>query len=134
MAVTWATVADVTDALGAVPVSDTAHLTRCTDAANQFGFRRRAQAGYIDEPDVSPGPDVTLGVVTYAVALYRERGSVDSFTSFDQFAVNAVPSSSFGQVLRLLGVGRPAVDTASGDVAAYMWSRHRRHYALGVWP
>ena len=37
----WATVADVTAALG-VPVSNPEHLTRCVDAANAFAFRRRA--------------------------------------------------------------------------------------------
>lgn len=127
MAVVWATVDDVTDALGTVPVSasDVAHLDACTAAANAFAYRRRIQAGYSDDPAVSPGDDVTLGVVTYAVALWRERGAVDSFTSFDAYAAAAVPSSTFGQVLRLLGVGRPAVDAAPVDPAAAYAARLR---------
>jgi hypothetical protein len=120
MGVTWATVGEVENALGVPPSApgDVAHLDRCTAAANAFGFRRRAQAGYVDEPDVAPGDDAVLGVITYAVALWRERGAVDSFTSFDAYAAAAVPSSTFGQVLRLLGVGRPAVDAPRPDPAA----------------
>ena len=106
---TWATPEDVIAAIGQ-PVTDTDHLDLCTDAANAFAWRRRVQAGYVDDETTSPGPDVTLGVVTYATTLYRERGSVDSFASFDAFQAGAVPSSTLGQVLRLLGVGRPATD------------------------
>ena len=127
---TWATVADVTAAVG-VPVSNPEHLTLCVDAANGFAFRRRAQAGYLDDPDVSPGPDATLGVVTYATALYRERGSVDSFASFEEFAASGavLPAATFGQVLRLLGIPRGAIDrpyTADEVVAL----RHRRLVVL----
>lgn len=120
----WVTVDQVAEALG--PQQDAADpfLSTCTDAANAFGFRRRAQAGYIDDPDVPPGPDASLGVTTYAVALYRERGSVDSFASFDEFATGSVPSSSFGQVLRLLGVPRPQVDRLASDLLLTPY-RHR---------
>ena len=132
---TWATVDDVTAAIG-VPVSNPDHLAACVDAANAFGWRRRAAAGYVDDPDISPGPDATLGVVTYATALYRERGSVDSFASFEEFAAAGavLPSATFGQVLRLLGIPRPAVDrpyTVDEIVAV----RHRRRSAyLAAWP
>jgi hypothetical protein len=114
MAVTWATVDDVTDALG-VPTTDTAHLDACVAAANAFAYRRRLQAGYVDDETVAPGDDAHLGVVTYAVALFRERGTVDSYASFDAYAAGAVPQSTFGQVLRLLGVPRPAVDRPYTD-------------------
>jgi hypothetical protein len=107
----WASTEDVLAAIGQ-PVTDTDHLDNCVEAANAFAWRRRQQAGYTaDDPFVAPGPDVTLGVVSYATALYRERGTVESFASFDAFAAGAVPSSSMGQVLRLLGVPRPAVDS-----------------------
>lgn len=106
---TWATADDVLAAIGQ-PVTDTDHLDLCTDAANAFAWRRRVQAGYVDDPDISPGPDVTLGVVTYATTLYRERGSVDGFASFDAWQAGAVPTSTLGQVLRLLGTPRPAID------------------------
>jgi hypothetical protein len=109
MAVTWATVDDVLDALG-VPAADSEHLQRCVDAANQFGYRRRAEAGYIDVEDVAPGPDAHMGVIMYAVALYRERGTVDSYATFENYAAGVVPLATHGQVLRLLGVPRPAID------------------------
>lgn len=109
MAVTWCTVDDVTDAIG-VPATDTEHLQRCVDAANAFGFRRRAEAGYTDTEAEAPGPDALLGVITYAVTLYRERGTVDSYASFDAYAAGAIPQATHGQVLRLLGVPRPAID------------------------
>lgn len=109
MTVTWITVADVADALGIPPADDT-FLATATAAANTFAYRRRANAGYVDAEDVSPGDDVTLGTTIYAVALYRERGSADSFASFDAFQTGVIPSSTFAQVLRLLGIPRPAVD------------------------
>lgn len=108
----WVTVDEVLDALGQPPATpgDADHLDRCVAAGNQFGFRRRSQAGYHDDPDVSPGPDVTMGVISYTVALYRERGAVDSFASFEGFQAGIVPASTFGQVLRLLGVPKPMID------------------------
>lgn len=109
MSVAWITVEEVTDALG-VPVTDPDHLQRCVDAANAFCYRRRLQAGYIDALEVSPGPDVSMAAIFYATALYRERGSVDSFASFEAYQAGAVPPSTFGQVLRLLGTPRPAID------------------------
>jgi len=107
---TWVDSAEVAEALGSVSAADAPYLDRCTAAANEFAFRRRREAGYIDDPDISPGADASMGTTMYAVALFRERGSVDSFASFDEFAAGLPPSSSFGQVLRLLGVPKPAVD------------------------
>ena len=124
----WATVDDVTDALG-LPVSDPDHLGRCVDAANAYAFRRRYAAGYIDDPDIAPGPDATMGTIVYAVALYRERGAVDSYASFETFTAGVIPQSTFGQVNRLLGVPKPAVDRPpTVDELSYA----RRRYQ-GVW-
>jgi hypothetical protein len=55
-----------------------------------------------------PGGDVKLGTVMFAGSLYRERGSVDSFASFEQMG-NPVPFGSSGQINRLLGVNRSQV-------------------------
>jgi hypothetical protein len=107
---TWVDSAAVAEALGGVAPADEDFLDRCTAAANTFAFRRRQQAGYTDDPDVSPGPDADMGVTLYAQALFRERGSVDSYASFEDFSTGVLPPSSFGQVLRLLGVPKPAVD------------------------
>jgi hypothetical protein len=125
----WISTADVLAALGPVADPLDPFLETATAAADAFAQRRRASAGYIDDPDVSPGPDVTTGTTLYAVALFRERGAVDSFASFDAFQTGVIPSGSMGQVLRLLGVGRPAVDRPYTD-AELQASRTR--YRLGV--
>lgn len=124
----WVTVEQVAEALGSG--TDDPFLAACTDAANAWAYRRRKSSGYLDDTDVSPGADAELGVITYAIVLYRERGAVDSYASFDDFAAGAVPSSSITQALRLLGVPKPQVDRAATDVPAYrrLGSRH------AVWP
>jgi len=123
----WATPDDVNAALGGT-ATDTEFLTACTDAANAYAFRRRLEAGYVDDELITPGPDVTMGVVMYAVSLYRERGSVDSYASFDAFASGVMPSSTYGQVNRLLGVPRGQVDAPpTGDELARI--RVRRQHA-----
>lgn len=122
---TWCTVAEVEDALG-VPVTDQAHLARCVDASNAFCYRRRLEAGYVDDIDVSPGADATMAAITYSVTLYRERGAVDSFASFDAFATGAFPTSTMGQVLRLLGAPRGQVDRPPLTPVATPYARGRR--------
>lgn len=121
----WATPDDVNAALGGT-ATDTDFLTACTDAANAYAWRKRFEAGYVDDATVTPGPDVTMGVVMYAVALYRERGSVDSYASFDAFASGVMPSSSHGQVNRLLGVPRGMVDNPYVEQVAALRRRHLR--------
>ena len=108
----WVDVSQVSEALGG---SSDPFLQPCTDAANAWAFRRRQSAGYADDPDVSPGPDADLGVITYAIVLFRERGSVDSYASFDEFSTGIVPSSTVTQALRLLGVPKPMVDKLTTD-------------------
>ena len=107
---TWITAADVLAWLGisVATANDTAFVGSCTDAANAFAFRRRKEAGYFDSLTTVPGADVKLGTTMLAGALYRERGSVDSFASFE--AMN-IPGSvgSMGQINRLLGVNRSQV-------------------------
>lgn len=101
----WADTADVEEALpGITPDPD--WLQSCTDAANAWAFRRRLSAGYADDPDLTPGADVTLGVVLWAVSLYKQRGSVDGFDSFNQLE-GFIPTGSLGEVNKLLGIPRP---------------------------
>lgn len=107
----WATFAEVARTMAVNPatltVEDADELEACTAAANQYIYRRRAEAGYTaDLPATAPGPDVTRAVVLYAVALWRERGSVDSFASFADFTPSPV-TGSMGQILKLAGVPRP---------------------------
>ena len=108
---TWVTNANVTEWLGisVATANDTAFITKCVSAANAFAYRRRQESGYLtDELATSPGGDVTLGTIMYAALLYRERGSADSFASFDAMGTVPVPSA-LGRILQLLGVGRPQV-------------------------
>lgn len=108
---TWTTVAQVQEWLGidSATANDTAFLTKCVSAANAFCYRRRVEAGYLqDSLTVSPGGDVTLGTIMYGATLYRERGSVDSFASFDAMGSPVIPST-MGRILQLLGCNRPQV-------------------------
>lgn len=108
---TWVTNAMVEEWLGisVATANDTAFITKCVSAANAFAYRRRVESGYLEDSlTTSPGGDVTLGTIMYAALLYRERGSADSFASFDAMGTIPVPSA-LGRILQLLGVGRPQV-------------------------
>jgi len=84
-------------------------LTQCAAAANAFAYRRRVEAGYLqDSLTTSPGGDITLGTTLYAASLYRERGSIDSFQSFDAMSTTN-PAMSLGRIHQLLGVNRSQV-------------------------
>jgi hypothetical protein len=107
--VTWIDDQDVLDWLGIDPatLNDELFVTVCTDAANEVAYRRRSAAGYTDSVSTC-GSDVKLGTTMYAAALYRERGSLDSFQSFDVMQTPA-PTGAMGQILRLWGCNRAQV-------------------------
>jgi len=107
--VSWINVADVQSWLGidVATSNDTAFITVCVNAANNYIFRKRREAGYTDSM-TTIGADVKLGTVMYAATLYRERGSADSFASFDSMSSVPIPSS-MGRIMALLGCGRPQV-------------------------
>jgi len=107
---TWITSSDVEEFLGisAATANDTAYIATCVSAANVFAYRRRSEAGYHDNADAAPDGAVALGCTLYAAALYRERGSIDSFASFDQMG-GATPFGSFARIMQLLGINRPQV-------------------------
>jgi hypothetical protein len=109
-ACTWVDSTDVEGFLGVAPasLSDAAYLQSCVDAGNDWAYRRRQSAGYDDWADLVPSADVRLGTIMYAAALYRERGSVDTFASFADMAPLA-PIGSNMQVLRLLGLNKPVI-------------------------
>jgi hypothetical protein len=90
---TWASDQDVLDWLGIDPATpnDEAFVTVATNAGNAFAYRRRRE-----------------GTIMMGAALYRERGSVDSYASFDQMG-GAVPFGTHGQINKLLGVNRAQV-------------------------
>ena len=107
---TWITAGQVEDWLGIGTASalDTTFLTQCAAAANAFCFQRRLESGYIDEKATSPSDSVTLGTIAYGGFLYRQRGAVTDFASFDGLpAGNSVGLSPM--IKQLLGIPRPQV-------------------------
>lgn len=108
---TWITNQMVLDWLGIAPASanDTAFITVCTEAANALAYRRRRESGYTDSLSTVPGADAKLGTIMMAASLYRQRGSVDSFQSFEAFAAGNAPVGSMGEILRLWGCNRAQV-------------------------
>jgi len=107
---TWITNQMVIDWLGiaTATANDTTFITKCVAAANAYAYRRRREAGYYDSLTTVPGGDVELGTIMFAGSLYRERGSVDSFASFEQMGT-PVPFGANGQINRLLGINRSQV-------------------------
>ncbi len=88
--------------------ADVTFLTICASASNQFAFRRRSEAGYVDSLTVVPSEDVKLGTIMYGGALYRQRGSIDQFASFDPMSTASVVGLS-PIIKQLLGIDRPQV-------------------------
>ena len=108
---TWVTISDVMSWLGitVATANDTAFVGVCTDAANDWAYKQRVSAGYQGESlSTVPNRSVELGTVMYAAALYRERGSIDSFASFTDLG-SPTPVGSMGQIMRLLGIRRAQV-------------------------
>ena len=107
---TWITVADLTEFLGisGATANDTAFMTSSVNASNAWSFRRRNQAGYHDSLTSVPDAAVKAGVVLMAGSLYRERGSIDSFASFQDMSISA-PVASMGRINQLLGIKRSQV-------------------------
>ena len=107
---TWTTSANVTEFLGiaAATANDTAYIATCVAAANAWAFRKRVEAGYTDAPATSPSSDVTLGTTLYAAALYRERGSIDSFQTFETMTPSTT-GFNMGRIHQLLGINRSQV-------------------------
>ena len=106
----WITVSDLTEFLGisGATANDTAFMTSSVNASNAWSFKRRVQAGYSDSLTTVPDAAVKAGVVLMAASLYRERGSIDSFASFQDMSISA-PVASMGRINQLLGIKRSQV-------------------------
>jgi hypothetical protein len=108
--VQWIDDAYMETLLGYEPAGDDAtYLEECIEAAEDWAFRVRYNSGYRDHANIQPSHDVRLGTALYALALYREKGSVDGFASFDGMNIPASPTLSMGRILQLLGSKRPQV-------------------------
>lgn len=108
---TWVSEAEVTAYLNITVASanDTVLIGQARAAANQFCWRRRMEAGYVDSLSTVPSADVKLGVLAYAAACYRARGSSgDTYATFDGMGTPAVVAMP-AIVKQLLGIDRPAV-------------------------
>ena len=108
---TWITGTQIEDYLG-IPLTsadDAAFLTQCAAAANAFAYRRRVEAGYLEDSlTTSPGGDVTLGTIMIGAAYFRQRGSFNTIASFD--GMGAPPASGVTpMIMQLLGINRPQV-------------------------
>jgi hypothetical protein len=106
----WITISDLQEFLGitGATANDIAFMTTSVNAANAYCFKRRSQAGYHDSMTVVPDAAVQSGVVLMAASLYRERGSIDSFNSFQDMTISA-PVASMGRINSLLGIKRAQV-------------------------
>jgi hypothetical protein len=107
---TWITAAQILTWLGIATATadDTTFVTQCASAANNFIYRRRQECGYFDSLTTSPGGDVTLGTIMYGGALYRQRGGISDFASFDGMSQGSTNGLS-PLVKQLIGVDRPQV-------------------------
>jgi len=107
---TWITATDIEDwiGIGTATAGDTTFLTICAAASNSFCYRRRQEVGYFDSLTTVPSQDVKLAAVMYGGALYRQRGSITDFASFDGMATGSTNGLS-PLVKQLLGVDRPQV-------------------------
>jgi len=107
---TWVTAANIEDwlGIGTATAADAAFLTVCASASSQFAWRRRMEAGYVDSLTTVPSQDVFLGTQMYGGALYRQRGSVDQYASFQNMGVTPVMGLN-GMIRQLLGIDRPQV-------------------------
>jgi len=106
---TWITSQNILDWLGitVATAGDQTFTTTCAAAANAFCYRRRQEAGYIDSLTTVPSQDVFLGTVMYGGMLYKSRGTVDVFSSFQDMGQTPVVGMN-GQIKQLLGIDRPA--------------------------
>ena len=106
----WSDVPDLEEFLGiaGATANDTAFMTTSVNAANAWCFKRRSQAGYKDDLINVPDAAVLAGTVLMAASLYRERGSIDSFNSFQDMTISA-PVASMGRINSLLGIKRAQV-------------------------
>ena len=106
----WISASDIEDwlGIGTATSADATFLTICAASTNQFCWRRRMEAGYVDSLTTVPSQDVKLGTIMYGGALYRQRGSMDSFASFQSMGTAPVMGLN-GMIRQLLGIDRPQV-------------------------
>jgi len=110
VACTWITAADIEDwlGIGTATAGDAAFLIVCASAANEFCFTRRKIAGYQDVLATAPNGAAKLGTTQYGGALYRQRGGLQDFATFDGYGVGSTTGLN-GTIKQLLGIDRPTL-------------------------
>jgi hypothetical protein len=108
---TWVTAGEIEDyvGIGTASIEEAAFLTQCAAACNAFAYRRRYEAGYLqDSLTTVPSGDVKLGTIMIGAAYYRQKGSYSQIATFD--GMGAPPSTGVTpMVMQLLGINRPQV-------------------------
>lgn len=108
---TWVTAAEIEDYVGIITATaeESSFLTQCAAACSTFAYRRRYEAGYLqDSLTTVPSADVKLGTIMIGAAYYRQKGSYTSLATFD--GMGAPPSTGVSpMVMQLLGINRPQV-------------------------
>jgi hypothetical protein len=115
--VPWITTAEVIAAGAVTPASanDQTWLEMATDTANAWAPAQRKAAGYTDDPDVAPSPDVATATALYALSVYRQRGSYGGAPSFEGLGAIEPPAPMFTMIRGLLGIPRAVVDVWDWD-------------------
>lgn len=107
----WVTATDIEDyvGIGTASIEEAAFLTQCAAACNAFAYRRRYEAGYLqDSLTTAPSGDVKLGTIMIGAAYYRQKGSYAQIATFD--GMGAPPSTGVTpMIMQLLGINRPQV-------------------------
>lgn len=107
---TWITASDIQTWLGIAVATqaDQDFTAQCASAANNFIYRRRQESGYYDSLTTVPSDDVKLGTIQYGGMLFRQRGSIDVFASFNE--MGTAPVTGLSPIIKqLCGLDRPAV-------------------------
>jgi hypothetical protein len=108
---TWVTATDIEDYVGIITATaeEASFLTQCAAACNAFAYRRRYEAGYLqDSLTTVPSGDVKLGTIMIGAAYFRQKGSYTTLATFD--GMGAPPSTGVSpMVMQLLGINRPQV-------------------------
>jgi hypothetical protein len=110
-AVTWIDEEDVETFLGYEPeaeTSDADYLTEVVQGANCMAYRWRKNAGYSDSPVAPSCASSKLGTILLAGMLFRQKGSIDGFQSYQDMSITA-STGNYGEVKKLLGVYRAQV-------------------------
>lgn len=104
----WITGTELATYLGLTYASDSAFFTQCAAAASHLAYRRRLEANYLtDEPATVPSEDVKVGTLMLGMAIYRQRGSIDQFSSFSDMGAG-IPVTGLSPIVKmLLGINRP---------------------------